>query len=418
MFEELFGLDPAYDQLDRQIMQQTHSAMADIDLIGQYNQLKVLKAFIKNKVSSYHLGISTGYGYGDDGRDTLGQVFADCFGAEDALCRLQIMSGTHALTIALFGLLRSGDQMYCVTGRPYDTLCDVIGLGENRYGSLREFGIGYEESPLDLSDEGLRVIENKARKARVVYLQRSRGYSARPSLSIDDIKKIAQAAKKANPDCVILVDNCYGEFTCRQEPLEVGADLIAGSLIKNPGGAVAETGGYIAGSHDLVELCAHRMSAPGPGREIGCSLQGLRNLYLGLYLAPSITAEAMKSSVYASALFESLGYKVSPAYDGPRSDIVTSVNMRDEEEITLFCRAIQSSSPVDSHLTPQAWDMPGYSDPVIMSSGAFTGGSSIELSCDAPMRPPFTVYLQGGISLASSRYALLRAAQQLKKDAV
>jgi len=399
--------------LDREVMELTRPCMERIDGIADENQVKVLNAFIRNRVASHHLGGSTGYGYGDIGRDTLDRVFADAVGAGDALCRVQFLNGTHALSTALFGILRPGDTLLSATGRPYDTLSEVIGLGEGRYGSLAEFGVHYAESGgadrlYDTDD-----IARKAKEARLIYIQRSRGYAQRKALSCREISEIAAAAKGANPDVIVLVDNCYGEFTETKEPVSFGADLIAGSLIKNPGGAIAETGGYIAGRKDLVELCAHRLTVPGSGREIGCTPSGLRSLYLGLYLAPGITAQALKSAVYACALFERLGYAVSPRFDETRSDIITAISLGSPEAVVAFCQAIQAFSPVDSFVKPEPWEMPGYDDPVIMAAGTFTGGASIELSCDAPMRPPYTVYLQGGISLAASRYAFLKAAQSM-----
>ena len=319
------------------------------------------------------------------------------------------------MTVALFGLLRAGDTLLAATGRPYDTLAGVIGLGGEKFGSLAEYGIHYDEVELVDGEPDYPEIERRAAGAKVVHIQRSRGYSDRRAFLCADIEKIAAAARRGNPDAIIFVDNCYGEYTETVEPIEVGADLIVGSLIKNPGGAIAETGGYIAGRADLVELCGHRLTAPGTGREIGCTPQGLRNLYLGVYLGPSITAEALKSAVYCAAIFEKIGCEVSPRYDQPRADIVTTVKMQGEAGLAALCRAIQASSPVDSFATPEAWEMPGYDSKVIMAAGAFTNGSSIELSCDAPIRPPYLAYVQGGIALPVSRLAFLRAAAEIRK---
>ena len=417
MFDKLFGINEELLEMDKEIVDMCGPFFDAIDKTRDYNQLKVLKAFTENRVGAQHLGTSTGYGYGDAGRDLLDKVFADIAGAEDALCRQQFMSGTHAITVALFGVLRAGDTLLAATGTPYDTLAGVIGLGPQSYGSLKEFGIGYEEVALKPDGEpDLDTIKAKAPAAKAVYIQRSRGYSKRRAFSCADIEAMAAAAKAANPNVIVMVDNCYGEFTEISEPTQHGADLIIGSLIKNPGGAVAETGGYIAGRADLVELCGHRLSVPGTGREIGCSPSGLRSLYLGLYMAPSVTAEALKSSVYSSAMFEKLGYGVSPRYTEPRCDIITTVDMKSEEGLACLCRAIQAASPIDSFAVPEAWDMPGYDSKVIMAAGAFTCGSSIELSCDAPMKPPYTAYIQGGISLAASRYAFLKAAQLLGEN--
>lgn len=414
MFGEAFGLAPQLGQLDSRVLSLCGPALARIEDIQQHNQLKVLSAFIQNRVGAQHLAGSTGYGYGDIGRDTLDRVFADAVGAEDALCRIHFMSGTHALAVALFGVLRAGDTLLSVTGTPYDTLAGVIGTADKKEGSLQEFGVAYRQLELKDGLPDLAAIEHEAPRAKVVYIQRSRGYSGRKALSCADIGAVAEAAKKANPDVIVMVDNCYGEFTEKTEPVSHGADLIAGSLIKNPGGGIAETGGYIAGRADLVELCGHRLTAPGTGREIGSAPGGLRNLYLGLYLAASVTAEALKSAVYAAALFEQLGCAVSPRYDEPRTDIITAIELGSEPRLSALCRAIQAHSPVDSFAVPEAWDMPGYDSKVIMAAGAFTCGSSIELSCDAPVKPPYTAYLQGGISFTASRYALLKAAEALQ----
>ncbi|MEG2083764.1 MAG: methionine gamma-lyase family protein, partial [Oscillospiraceae bacterium] len=357
---------------------------------------------------------STGYGYGDAGRDKLDEVFASLSGAQDALCRAQFMSGTHALTVALFGLLRPNDTLLCAMGAPYDTMLGVIGIGGENSGSLAEFGVKYTQAELLNGGPDLHAISEKAKNARVVLVQRSRGYSARRALSCADIEQITLAVKKSNPKAIVLVDNCYGEFVEMREPTECGAELIVGSLIKNAGGAVAQTGGYIAGKAELVELCSYRLTAPGTGREIGCNPAGLRELYLGLYLAPGITAEALKSSHYASELFAELGYAVSPSPREMRGDIVTAITLGSASALEAACGAIQRTSPVDSFARPEAWEMPGYDDKVIMAAGAFTGGSSIELSCDAPLRAPYTVYCQGGISLAASRLAYLRAADAVQ----
>ena len=414
MFEEMFGLSPELCALDRKIMARCAPVFARIDAVKEHNQLKVLKAFTDNRVGAQHLGCSTGYGYGDIGRDTLDKVFASLAGAEDALCRAQFMSGTHALTVALFGLLRTGDTLLAATGRPYDTLAGVIGLDGEKCGSLAEYGVHYDEVPLRDGEPDLERIEARARGAKVVHIQRSRGYAVRRAFSCADVERIAAAAKRGNPDAIIFVDNCYGEFTETDEPTQHGADIMVGSLIKNAGGAVAPTGGYIAGRADLVELCAHRLTAPGTGREIGCNPAGMRDYYLGVYLAPLITAEALKSAVYCAAIFAELGYDVEPRYDAQRCDIVTTVCLGSESKLTALCRAIQASSPIDSFAVPEAWEMPGYTSKVIMAAGAFTGGSSIELSCDAPIREPFACYVQGGISLAASRLAFLRAAEELR----
>ncbi len=415
MFQR-YGISEELCALDAELTAQCAPVFAQIEAVKERNQLKVLDAFVKNRVGAQHLAGSTGYGYGDVGRDLLDRVFADIVGAQDALCRVQFMSGTHALTVALFGLLRPGDTLFAATGRPYDTLAGVIGLGGEAMGSLAEYGVRYEEAPLVNGEPDYAGIERRAAGARVVHIQRSRGYAIRRAFSCAEIREIAAAARRGNPDAVIFVDNCYGEYTETIEPLEAGADLIVGSLIKNPGGAIAPTGGYIAGRADLVELCAHRLTAPGTGREIGCNPAGLRDVYLGVYLAPAVTAEALKSAVYCAALFERLGFDVEPRWNARRSDIVTTLMLKNERNLTAVCRAVQASSPVDSFAAPEASDMPGYDSKVIMAAGAFTNGSSIELSCDAPIRPPYACFMQGGISFAASRLAFLRAAQALKGE--
>ncbi len=412
MFSE-FGIGEKLLALDREVMGEIGERIERIEQTADINRLRVLDAFVKNGVASRHMAGSSGYGYGDDGRDCLDRVMASIMGAEAALCREQFMSGTHALTVALFGLLRSGDTLLAATGRPYDTLAGVIGLSDGGAGSLREYGVKYDEVAFEGVDPDLDEIERRAAGARVVHIQRSRGYSHRRSLSCADIGRIAAAVKRANPDAVVFVDNCYGEYTETLEPTMAGADIAVGSLIKNPGGGVAETGGYIAGRAELVELCAQRLTAPGTGGEIGCWPAGHRDTFLGVYMGPSATAEALKSAVYAAALFKKLGYDTSPAPDSERYDIVTTADMRSPEALTALCRGIQSLSPVDSFAAPEAWEMPGYDDKVIMAAGAFTNGSSVELSCDGPLRPPYTAYMQGGLSFVTARAAYLRAAQQL-----
>ena len=412
MFSELFDLPREYEQLDSEIMSRCVESFAHIDSVKEYNQLKVLKAFTQNHVGAQHLGVSTGYGYGDIGRDLLDRVFADIVGAEDALCRASFMSGTHTLTVTLFGLLRPGETLLAACGAPYDTLHSVIAKSDGRLlGSLGDFGVCYDEVALKNGEPDIEKIAEKSKSARVVLVQRSRGYSSRRALTCSDIEHIAIAVKAANPNAIVMVDNCYGEFLEKTEPVQHGADIMVGSLIKNPGGAIAQTGGYIAGKAEYVEMCANRLTAPGTGREIGCNPQGLRELWLGLYLAPGIVAEALKSSRYASALFDYLGYEVNPAPSDPQGDIITAITLHSPKALESICAALQSCSPIDSMAVPEAWEMPGYKDKVIMASGSFTCGSSIELSGDAPMREPYTAYCQGGISLAASRLAYLKAAQ-------
>lgn len=414
MIEQFFDVSPRFQELDARAMELCRPEFEKIDAIRDYNQVKMLKAFTDNRVAATHMMGSTGYGYDDAGRDRLDQVFAQVMGAEDALCRPHFLSGTHALTVALFGLLRAGDTLLAATGRPYDTLEGVIGIGDagKGCGTLAEYGVKYDEAPLQNGQPDYALIAEKAKNATVCHIQRSRGYSSRAAFDLATIEKVIRTAKEANPNVVVMVDNCYGEFTQTAEPTSVGADLIVGSLIKNPGGGIAPTGGYVAGRADLVEKCAHRLTAPGTGRELGCTLDSLRQLYLGLYYAPGVTAEAIKTSIYASCLLDLLGKNPLPRYTDPRNDIITSFETGDPEAMVAFCQGIQAGSPVDSFAAPEPYAMPGYTSEVIMAAGAFTNGSSIELSCDGPMRPPYTVYLQGGLNFAASRAGVLLAAQR------
>lgn len=415
MLEQFYDFSARLLELDQKAMGLCRPEFEKIDAIRDYNQVKMLKAFTENRVAATHLAGTTGYGYDDAGRDKLDRVFAQAVGAEDALCRPHFLSGTHALTVALFGLLRAGDTLLAATGRPYDTLEGVIGIdGAGKgCGSLAEFGVKYDEAPLrEGGVPDYELIAQKAREARVCHIQRSRGYSSRAAFDLETIGRVARTAKQANPEILVMVDNCYGEFTQTAEPVSVGADLMVGSLIKNGGGGIAPTGGYIAGRADLVERCGHRLTAPGTGRELGCTLDTLRQLYLGLYYAPGVTAEAVKTSIYSSCLLELLGKEPTPRYTAPRNDIITSFEAGSPEALVAFCQGIQQGSPVDSFVRPEPYAMAGYADEVIMAAGAFTEGSSIELSCDGPMRAPYTVYLQGGLNFAASRAGVLLAAQK------
>lgn len=391
-------------------------AFEKIEENQRYNQQKMLAAFNRARVSERHLFGSTGYGYDDAGRDVLDQVYAYALGAEDALVRWNFVSGTHTLTVALFGLLRPGDKMLCVTGTPYDTIQGVIGLpGREKPGCMKEYGIGYEQ--LELLPDGrpdYAAMEEQISPAyRMVYIQRSRGYSLRPSLSVAEIGRIAEIAKRKAPDCIVMVDNCYGEFVEKTEPVSVGADIMAGSLIKNPGGGMAPTGGYIAGRHDLIELCAYRLTTPGTGREIGCTLGHSRELFMGAFHAPHVTGEALKTAAFASALFSLLGFSVTPAPEEKRADIIQVVRLETPENLIAFCRGVQKGAPVDSFVAPEPSDMPGYDSQVIMAAGAFTLGSSIELSADAPLREPYAAWMQGGLNYHSGQLGMLLAAQEM-----
>ncbi len=414
-----FKFNEKLEKLSVLAERQAQESFKKIDEITEYNQTKVLNAFIKNRVSEMHLGTSTGYGYGDIGRDTLDAVFADCMGAEDAIVRHSFASGTHTLTVALFGILRPGDKVLVLTGRPYDTIIGVFGFEGHVSGSLADFGVEYHQ--VDLLPDGTPDINAiRAELAwgnyKMAYIQRSRGYSLRPSLTIERIEELCCVVKEVSPSTVVMVDNCYGEFVETQEPTQVGADIIAGSLIKNAGGGIAPTGGYIAGKSEYVEMCAGRMTAPGVGREVGASLGHNRELYMGLFAAPHVTGEALKTAVFASALLEALGYKVSPTVNEARGDIIQSVILNKPEALIAFCRGMQSGAPVDSFVRPEPSPMPGYDDDVIMAAGAFTLGSSIELSADAPLREPYAAWMQGGLNYHSAKTGVLLAVQSMIDD--
>ncbi len=414
----IFNISEEILNASKKAMELCSDKLNEIDDIQEYNQQKMIKAFQKAKVSESHFAGSTGYGYGDRGRDTLDEVYAYVFDAEEALVRYNFVSGTHALTVALFGVLRPGDKMLSVTGTPYDTLRSAIGIEGDYSGSLIDFGIKYEE--IALKSDGtvdLEAIKNTLDDTyKMVYIQRSRGYSLRPSLTCDDIESVVKAVRTVNKDVIIMLDNCYGEFIEKKQPLSVGVDLMAGSLIKNPGGGIAPTGGYIAGCSDLVEMCSYRLTTPGTGKELGATLNVTRELFLGAYHAPHASGEALKTAVFASALFKVLGYKVSPEYYEDRGDIIQVIELGTPEALEKFCVGIQHASAVDSFVTPYADDMPGYEDKVIMAAGAFTLGSSIELSADAPLREPYAVWMQGSLNFHAGKLGVMLAANEIFND--
>ena len=400
------------EQAEAELTQQ----FARIDSIAAQNTEKVLAAFQKHKVAEVHFQGTTGYGYDDLGRETLGAIYADIFGTEDAMVRINFVNGTHAIASALYGVLRPGDTLLSAVGAPYDTLQGVIGITGDGNGSLREFGIRYRQ--VDLTQEDTPDLPGIAQAVRdpavkAVLIQRSRGYATRASLSVEEIGAIIQIIRQHAPGVNILVDNCYGEFVETLEPSQVGADLIMGSLIKNPGGGLAPMGGYVAGRRDLVESAAMRMTVPGIGRECGASLGNNRALYQGLFLAPHTVAQATKTAVFAARVMELLGYRTDPLSSDIRHDIIQMIHLERPEAVERFCRGIQFGAPVDSYVTPVPWDMPGYDCPVIMAAGAFIQGASIELSADAPMRPPYTVYMQGGLTYESGKLGILLAAEEL-----
>ena len=376
----------------------------------------MLASFQKHRVAESYFAGTTGYGYDDIGRDKLDEIFAEIFGTEDALVRIGFVNGTHAITAALFGALRPGDVLVSAVGAPYDTLLGVIGVVDKGPGSLKEYGVGYRQVELTADNQpdlaGLSAAV-KEPGVKAVLIQRSKGYSTRSSLSVDEIGAMCALIRAANPDASILVDNCYGEFVETREPTEAGADLVVGSLTKNPGGGLAPTGGYIAGRRDLVEAAAMRLTAPGIGRECGSTLGNNRSLYQGLFLAPHTTAQAVKTAVFAARMMELLGYRTEPASDAVRHDIIQMLHFGSPEPLKKFCRGIQFGAPVDSYVTPEPWDMPGYDCQVIMAAGAFIQGASIELSCDAPMREPYTAYLQGGLTYESGKAGVMLAVEEL-----
>lgn len=413
--QPFFQIDDKVREAAQTALEKAEPFLKKIEEITEYNQCKVLSAFIKNGVSESHFVPTTGYGYGDRGRDTLDSVFADAVGAEDALVRHNFTSGTHTLTVALFGVLRPGDTLLCATGKPYDTLEEVIGIRPGGCGSLKEFGVNYKQ--VELNENGKpdipAIVSAMDETTRMVYIQRSRGYSLRDSFSVADIEEICNAVKAVSNRAVVMVDNCYGEFVEMQEPTDKGADLIAGSLIKNPGGGIAPTGGYIAGRRDLIELCACRLTTPGTGKEVGATLGQNRAMFMGLFNAPHVTGEAVKTAVFAAALFETLGFAVTPRYNEVRHDIIQAVCLEKPDALIAFCQGMQKGAPVDAFVAPEPWDMPGYDSQVIMAAGAFTMGASIELSADAPIREPYAAWMQGGLNFHSAKMGVMLAAQEM-----
>lgn len=403
------------DQAQRELAEQ----FARIDSIAEVNTQRVLAAFRDHRVAEGYFAGTTGYGYDDLGRDQLDLIYADLFGTEDALVRIGFVNGTHAISAALFGVLRPGDVLVSAVGAPYDTLLGVIGVADKGPGSLKDFGVEYRQ--VDLTPENTPDLAGLAQavrdpKVKAVLIQRSKGYSTRASLSVDEIGQMCAIIRENNPNVAILVDNCYGEFVEEKEPTHVGADLVVGSLIKNPGGGLAPTGAYLAGRHDLIEGAAMRLTCPGIGKECGSTLGNNRLLYQGLFMAPHTVAQAVKTAVFGAKIMELLGYETEPRSDAVRHDIIQMIHLGGPEPVKRFCKGIQSGAPVDSYVTPEPWDMPGYDCQVIMAAGAFIQGASIELSADAPMREPYTVYLQGGLTYESGKAGILLAVEELLKD--
>ena len=415
ILNHFFDYKPEVLALDEKAMELCQPYFRHMEEIRDFNQLKMLKAFADTQMSSTDMLGTTGYGLWDTGRAKLEQIFAEVMGAEDALVRSQFQSGTHTLAVALFGLLRAGDTLLAATGRPYDTLEGVIGLdGKERAPAPSWITVfsTMKHPSRPISPRTTTSLQKKAPGAKVCHIQRSRGYLQRNAFDLETIRKIADTARAANPDIIIFVDNCYGEFTQTQEPCQVGADIAVGSLIKNPGGGIAPTGGYIVGRRDLVELCAYRLNAPGLGKELGCTLETPRDMYLGFYYAPGVVCEAIKTAIYAQCMLELLGKNPVPRYCDDHNDIVTCFDAGTADALIGFCQGIQAASPVDSYAAPEPSPEPGYTDEVVMASGSFTQGSTIELSCDGPLREPYTCYLQGGLNFAASRAGVLLAIQK------
>ena len=416
ILKEEYGLSEKTIELGIKAEENVRGTFDAINKTCEYNQLKVMKAFSEHRVSEAHLGLSTGYGYDDLGRDTLEKIYADVFGTEAALVRHSIVSGTHAICSCLFGILRPGDILVSATGAPYDTLEEIIGKRGESGASLKDWGIDYIEVSLTkdgkIDKETLgEVLKNK--KVKMVELQRSKGYAWRESYTVEELADAISFIKNTRADVVVMVDNCYGEFVERKEPTNVGADIIAGSLIKNPGGGLALTGGYLAGRADLVEQVSYRLTSPGIGAEVGASLGMNRHMYQGFFMAPHTVAQSLKTAVFAAEVFSLMGFEVAPTSKEVRGDIIQAVKLNSAENLCAFCRGIQRGAPIDSFVVPEPWDMPGYSDQVIMAAGAFVSGASIEISADGPLREPYAAYMQGGLTYESGKVSVLCAANNI-----
>lgn len=413
MYKE-FGIKEDVIELSKKIEKDLDPIFKEVEEIEEYNSLKVLSAFQKYNLSEMHFNGTTGYGYGDIGRDTIESIFADIFKAEDSLVRTQFISGTHAISTLLFGILRPNDTLISISGKPYDTLDEVIGIVENK-SSLQSYGVKYEQIELVNDDFDYKAIEERVKKGNIklIEIQRSRGYSTRKTIDLKKVEKVIKLIKDIDRNIIVMIDNCYCEFVTKKEPIEVGADVVVGSLIKNLGGGIAPNGGYIAGRKDIVELAAERLTAPGLGKEVGPSLGINKQILQGLFFAPQVVASSLKTAIFASRMLEELGYNVEPKFNDKRADIVQTIEFNDREKLIKFCQGIQAASPVDSNSVPMPWDMPGYTDQVIMAAGAFTQGSSIELSCDGPIRPPYTAFLQGGLTYGYGKLGILKAISRL-----
>ena len=414
MYNKL-GISERIINLSKKVEEEIEEEIKKVDKQCEKNTMKVLKAFQDNQISDMHFGTTTGYGYGDVGRDTIEKVFAQVLGAEDALVRSQFISGTHALTVALFAFLRPGDVFVSISGKPYDTLDEIIGIRENN-SSLKSYGIEYEQIDLKNNDFDYEAIEGKIKekKIKLIEIQRSKGYSTRKTISLEKVEKVTKFIKNIDKEIIVMVDNCYCELVSDREPVEVGVDIIVGSLIKNLGGGIAPNGAYIAGKKELVDLAAERLTAPGEGKEVGPTLGINKYILQGLFFAPNAVASSLKTAIYTSKMLENLGYKVSPRYNEVRSDIVQNIQFEDADKLIKYCQGIQMGSPIDSNSIPEPWDMPGYSDKIIMASGSFTQGSSIELSCDGPIREPYIAFQQGALTYEYGKIGVMRAIENLE----
>ncbi len=412
-----FGVKEDVIELSKKVEKEIKPQFEQIEENCEKNSLKVLKVFQDNRISEVHFGSTTGYGYDDIGRDTIEKVFAQVLGAEDALVRSQFISGTHALTVALFAFLRPGDTMLSINGKPYDTLDEVIGIVENK-SSLKSYGINFEKIELIDNDFNYEEIQKtlKNKKIKLIEIQRSKGYANRKSISIEKVEKVIKAIREVDKNVIIMVDNCYCEFVGEKEPTEVGADVMVGSLIKNLGGGLAPNGAYIAGKKELVNLAAERLTAPGEGREVGPTLGINKSILQGLFFAPSVVASSLKTAVFASKMLEELGYKTEPRFNEKRADIVQTIEFGNAQDLIKYCQGIQMGSPVDSNSVPEPWDMPGYTDKVIMAAGSFTQGSSIELSCDGPIREPYLAFQQGALTYEYGKLGVLKAISYMKEE--
>ncbi|WP_432409543.1 aminotransferase class I/II-fold pyridoxal phosphate-dependent enzyme [Wukongibacter sp. M2B1] len=410
-----FNIEEGIVKLVESVEDEIINEFKKLDGVKSYNQFKVLKAMQDCRLSDTHFNWNTGYGYNDAGRETLEKVYSIVFNAEDAIVRPIIVNGTHALTLCLTGILRPGDEIISATGKPYDTLDEVIGIRNENSSSLKDFGVQYKQiNFLDNGQVDLEALVNSiTEKTKMVYIQRSTGYGWRKALTINGIKEIIDKVKSINQNIIVMVDNCYGEFLESEEPTDVGADIMAGSLIKNPGGGLALTGGYIVGRRELIDMISYRMTSPGIGKECGLTFGLTRNMFQGLFIAPQVVTEALKGALLCAKVFENLGYEVCPKYDDDRSDIIQAIKLNSPEKVIAFCEGIQSAAPVDSYVTPVPWDMPGYDSPVIMAAGAFVQGSSIELSADAPIKEPYIAYFQGGLTYEHAKFGVLKGLQSM-----